>query len=58
MTDVGQGGEPMPLRSFVILMALAAQLCGCVTNQAAIDDMERRHAETMVTMGGSGGGGM
>lgn len=47
----------MPLRSFVILIALAAQLCGCVTNQAAIDDMERRHAETMVTMGGSGGGG-
>jgi hypothetical protein len=48
----------MSLRSFVLLMALAVQLCGCLTNQAAIDEMERRHAQTMLTMGGSGGGGM
>jgi hypothetical protein len=48
----------MSLRSFVILIALALQLCGCVTNQAAIDDMERRHAQTMATTGGGGGGGM
>jgi hypothetical protein len=48
----------MSLRSFVILMALALQLCGCVTDQAAIDDMERRHTRMMETTGGGGGGGM
>jgi hypothetical protein len=48
----------MSLRSFVILMAFSVQLCGCVTtNQAAIDDMERRHA-LMLERGGSSGGGM
>jgi cytochrome c556 len=47
----------MSLRSFVILMVFSVQLCGCVTNQAAIDDMERRHA-LMLERGGSSGGGM
>jgi hypothetical protein len=51
-------GERMSLPSFVILMVLAVQLCGCATNQAAIDDMERRHALMLERGGGSGGGGM
>jgi type IV pilus biogenesis protein CpaD/CtpE len=49
----------MSLPSLVILVILAVQLCGCATNQAAIDDMERRHALMLERGGGgSGGGGM
>jgi hypothetical protein len=48
----------MSLRSFVILIFLALQLCSCVTDQAAINDMERRHTRMMETTGGGGGGGM
>jgi hypothetical protein len=44
----------MSLRSFVILMVLFVQLGGCATNQAAIDDMERRHALLLERGGGSG----
>ena len=47
-------GERMSLRSFVILMVLFVQLGGCATNQAAIDDMERRHALLLERGGGSG----
>jgi hypothetical protein len=48
----------MSLRSFVTIIALALQHCGCVTNQAAIDDMERRHTRMIEATGGGGGGGM
>ena len=45
----------MPFRSYMTIIALAFQLCGCVTNQAAIEDMERRHTRMMETTGGGSG---
>jgi PBP1b-binding outer membrane lipoprotein LpoB len=62
----------MPLRSIAALAALAFQLAGCAAagkqsaadqdadqrRKAAIDEMERRHTETMLEMGGGGGGSM
>jgi type IV pilus biogenesis protein CpaD/CtpE len=63
----------MPLRSIAALAALALQLAGCAAatgkqsaadqdadqrRKAAIDEMERRHTETILEMGGGGGGSM
>ncbi len=50
----------MPLRSLLALLVLAALLGGCAAdqrNKAAVEDMERRHTDTMLIMG-SGGGSM
>jgi hypothetical protein len=58
----------MSLRSSAALAALALQLCNCAAaankppladqgtdqHKAAIGEMERRHAETMLEMGGGG----
>jgi hypothetical protein len=48
----------MPLRSLLAVVVLVLQLGGCAGDQrskAAIDDMERRHTDTMLIMGGGGG---
>ena len=47
----------MPLRSLLVLVVLALQLGGCAGNErskAAVDDMERRHTDTMLIMGSGG----
>jgi hypothetical protein len=48
----------MSLRSAIAFAFLIVQLGGCITsaNQAAIDEMERRHAESTTATGGGGGG--
>jgi hypothetical protein len=62
----------MSLRTSAALAVLALQLCNCATaankspmadqgidqHKAAIDEMDRRHTETMLEMGGGGGGSM
>ena len=50
----------MPLRPLLVLVVLAVLLGGCAEprNKAAVDEIERRHIETMLIMGGAGGGGM
>ena len=48
------------LRSLVTLALLVLQLAACTENpqhKAAIDEMDRRHAEQIERLGGSGGGG-
>lgn len=47
----------MPLLPFLALVALIVELCACSTDpkkQAAIDELERRHATWAETMGGGG----
>ena len=48
----------MPLRSLLVLVVLALQLGGCAgdhqRSKAAVDDMERRHTDTMLIMGSGG----
>ena len=47
----------MPLRPLLVLVVLAVWLGGCAEprNKAAVDDMEHRHTEMMLIMGGGGG---
>ena len=48
----------MVWRCFVILAALGLALAGCANgprNKTAVDDLERRHDEQMIRMGGGGG---
>ncbi|MFI4999253.1 MAG: hypothetical protein ACHQK9_05180 [Reyranellales bacterium] len=47
----------MLLRSLVALTVLALHLGGCAVapnNKAAVEEMERRHQQEMLTMGGGG----
>ena len=47
----------MPLRSLLVLVVVVLQLGGCAGDQrskAAVDDMERRHTDTMLIMGSGG----
>ena len=47
-------------RCFVILAVLGLALAGCTNGprNKAVDDLERRHDEQMIRMGGGGGGSM
>ena len=50
----------MSLRAALALALLTVQLSACDTNddpakKAAIDEMDRRHTEQMIRMGGGGG---
>lgn len=46
----------MPLRSLLALVTLFIGLGGCADqrNKAAVDDLERRHTDTMLIMGSGG----
>jgi len=50
----------MPLLPLIALTILILELCACSTDpgkQAAIEEMEHRHALYVETTGGGGGGG-
>ncbi len=50
----------MLLRCLLALAVVVSQLAACAgqpRNNPAIGEMERRHEEQMIRMGGSGGGG-
>ena len=51
----------MPLLPLTFLAILILELCACSADpakQAAVDEMENRHAVSTETMGGGGGGAM
>jgi hypothetical protein len=51
----------MSLRAIAVLVALILQLSACAADKsrtAAIDEMERRHADSVFMLGGGGGSGM
>ena len=51
----------MPLLPLTFLVILILELCACSAapgKQAAVDEMENRHAVSTETVGGGGGGGM
>ena len=50
----------MPRLPLIAVAILILELCACSADrskQAAIDDMESRHAASTETLGGGGGGG-
>jgi len=51
----------LSLRSIVLAGLVVLQLTGCLaesTNSPAVQQMERNHEQTVLTMGSGGGGGM